>query len=880
MLDFLLRCLVRFLLWLRYRIIAKGMDEVAARGTSGIFFFPNHPALMDPVILLATLHRRFRPHAIADQEEIDRFFIRFLARRAGVLPMPSIARHGRTAREAILRTLSAAAERVRQGENLVLYPAGHLQHSAREDLRGNSGVETLLRAAPEVRVVLLRTRGLWGSGFSWAKGRPPSVKATLKSGIAGLLLSGLFFAPRRRVTIEFVEPADFPRTGDRDEINRYLERFYNAELPRNTFVPYSFWRGTRPVHLPEPQTARFRGGARAVPPATRQAVLEHLAALSGSAQVRDDAHLARDLGLDSLARADLLAWLEDEFGFPQGDADALNTVSDVMLAACGETATSQLTEIKPVPRRWFAGMPDPTPLTPTEGRTVAEAFLRQARQSPGRAIIADQLSGVRTFRQLVLGILVLKPRLEALEGERLGLLLPASVAADVTYLATVFSGKTPVMLNWTLGARNLVHCLQVAGVRHIVTLRGLVSRLQAQDNDLSPLADRFVFLEDVAKSVPPWTKLSAYVRSRLCWRSLDMAKTSDTAAILFTSGSETFPKAVPLTHDNVLSNVRDVFHLVPVERGDCLLGFLPPFHAFGLTVMLAPLCFGVQTAHHANPTEGATLAHLVEAYQASVVVGTPTFLGSILRAATPEMLSSLRLAIVGAEKCPEHVYDAFAQLCPSAVIIEGYGVTECSPIITVNDPREPRRGTIGRLLPSFERILTHPETGQPLDAPGTGLLHVRGPCVFGGYLGKDAPSPFVEVAGKTWYRTGDIVREDERGVMAFEGRLKRFVKRGGEMISLPAIEALVVECFGDATEGPPTVAIEATSSDTNPEIVLFTTRDLDRDAVNRRLREAGLSPLHNIRRIIRLDAIPLLGSGKTDYRALKARLAQEHPPGA
>ncbi len=351
MLDFLLRCLAKSLLWLRYRVRTKGLDAVAARGTSGIFFFPNHPALIDPVILISLLHKKFRAGAIAEQDEIDRFFMRFLARRAGVMPMPGIARHGQKARDGILRTLSAAAERVRQGENLVLYPAGHLQHSAREDLRGNSGVETLLRAAPDARVVLVRTRGLWGSGFSWARGKPPSVKATLKKGIAGLLLSGLFFAPRRLVTIEFVEPEDFPRAGGREEINRYLERCYNAELPRNTFVPYTFWRGTRPVHPPEPQIARLRSGARAVPPATRQAVLDHLAALAGAAQVGDDAHLARDLGLDSLARADLLAWLEAEFGFPQGDADALNTVSDVILAACGETATSQLTEVKPVPKR-------------------------------------------------------------------------------------------------------------------------------------------------------------------------------------------------------------------------------------------------------------------------------------------------------------------------------------------------------------------------------------------------------------------------------------------------------------------------------------------------------------------------------------------------
>jgi len=877
--EFLLRCLARVLLWLRYRVRVQGLDEVAARGTRGVVFLPNHPALIDPVILLTVLHRRFRPRAIADQDQVDRFFVRRVTTRLRVLPMPSIARYGHDARTAIRKTLADAAEAVRQGDNLVLYPAGHAQHSWLEDLRGNSGAETVLHAAPDARVVLVRTRGLWGSSFSWAGGQPPSVGSAMRRGGLRLLLSALIFAPRRRVTIELVEPQDLPRNAPRDALNDYLERFYNTGAQHNTYVPYTLWErgGTR--QRPEPELPHLHGNPQSAPAAVRAAVLQHLATLCGRGDIPPDAHLARDLGLDSLARAELLAWLEAEFGFPQGDADALNTVGDVVLAACGEAATSEVQELRPIPRRWFRGATATGPLTAPGGNTIAETFLCQTRRSPGKAIIADQISGTRSYRDLVASLLVLKPRLGGLEGERLGILLPASVAAAVTYLATVFAGKTPVMLNWTLGARNLLHCLAVADVRRIVTLKALVKRLQAQGNDLSALADRFVFLEEIAARIPLREKAVAFVRSRLGCAGLDACKVSDTAAILFTSGSETMPKAVPLTHANVLQNVRSVLQCVPLSRGDSLLAFLPPFHAFGITVgLLAPLCFGLRAVYHANPTDGASLARLIEAYRATLLIGTPTFLSGILRAATRQRLASLRLAIAGAEKCPDHVYDAFAQLCPGAALIEGYGVTECSPVIAASDPREPRRGAIGRLLPSFERLLTHPETGKPLDAPAQGVLHVRGPCVFGGYLGTDAPSPFVEIAGKTWYRTGDIVREDATGLMTFEGRLKRFVKRGGEMISLPAIEAVVGECFGAATEGAPTIAVEATPTDANPEIVLFTTRGLDRDAVNRRLREAGLSSLHNIRRVMTLDAIPLLGTGKTDYRALKAMLAPEPPP--
>jgi len=884
MVEFLLRCLARFLLWLRYRVRVRGLEEVAARGTRGIIFLPNHPALIDPIILVTLLHKRFRPRAVGDQDQIDRFFIRWLARRIGVLPMPSIALYGRQVREAIGRALAEAARLVNCGDNFVFYPAGHLKHSCVEDLRGNSGVETLLRGTPGARVVLVRMRGLWGSSFSWAKGRPPSVGQTLRKGALGVLLSGLFFAPRRDVTIEFAEPEDFPRGASRDELNRYLEEFYNADADRNSYVPYTIWERSGRVELPEPDATRFSGDLRSVPRTTRETVLKHLAELAGRAEIRDDEHLARDLGLDSLARTELLAWVEAEFGYPQGDADAVQTVSDVLLAACGEVATSEFAHLAPVPARWFDEVPGNPRVRPSEAATITEMFLGQARRAPGRLIIADQARGARSYRDIVLAVLVLKPELEKLEGERLGIMLPASVAAGVTFLAALFSGKTPVMVNWTLGARGVLQSLDLVGVRRILTARALVTRLQAQGSDFSSLKDRFVYLEDLAKGIGAIARLKAFLKSRLSWRSLDGARASQTAVVLFTSGSEAAPKAVPLTHANMLENLRGVFQLLPLSENERLVGFPPPFHAFGITITMLPaLCFGLRTVYHPNPTEGAVLARLIEAYRVTVLTATPTFLRGILRSAVPGELASLRLAITGAEKCPEQVYDGFAQRCPRATLMEAYGTTECSPLITLNEPHAPKRGAIGKLLPALERLLVDPETGRLLEPPATGLLLVRGPSVFAGYLNYDGPSPFVEIAGRTWYRTGDIVSEDADGVLTFRGRLKRFVKRGGEMISLPAIESLLKDQFTEPStslgpgpaEDAPTLAVEATASEADPELVLFTTKELEREAVNRRLRDAGLSPLHNIRRVVRLDSIPVLGTGKTDYRALKSLLADK-----
>jgi long-chain-fatty-acid--[acyl-carrier-protein] ligase len=871
--DVLLRHTARLLLALRYRVRVTGLDAVAQRGTSGILFLPNHPALIDPFIVLATLHKRFRPRSIADQDQIDRPVIRWMARQIGARPIPSVARHGAEARPKIQQALHECIEDLRRGENLLLYPAGRAYHQRYEDLRGNSAVHTVLQALSDVRVVLIRQRGLWGSAFSRAGGREPHVGQILKKGALALLASGVFFAPRRDVSLELVEPDDFPRNGSREEINRYLEDFYNQDAPPNLYVPYTPWERGGKTRRPEPQRPAIRGNLDTVPPATRELVIQQLREMTGRTEIRDDKHLARDLGLDSLARVELVTWLEGEFGFAQGDAEALQTVGHVLLAACGETVSTGPGELRPIPHEWFEETADNAPLRMPEGETIPEAFLAQARQWPKRVVAADQVRGASTFRDLVTAILVLKPHLEMLGGERLGIMLPAGVTADTLYLATLFAGKTPVMVNWTVGRRHMSHSLDLVGVRQIVTAKALTSRLEARGVDFGPLAERFVFLEDVAEQIPFHAKLAAAIRSRLSWAPLRKARPPQTAVILFTSGSEALPKAVPLTHENLLANLRDVTAVLSLRENDRLLGFLPPFHAFGITCgVLTALCLGLRTVHHANPTQAATLAALAEAYNTTMLIGTPTFLSSLARAATERQLATIRLIVTGAEKCPDRVYAALAERCPDATVLEGYGVTECSPIISVNDDAAPVPGTIGRVLPGLDRAIVSPESGEPVGTGETGLLLVRGPSVFDGYLHHDGPSPFVEHAGETWYSTGDLVSEDDNGVLTFRGRLKRFIKLGGEMISLPAIETVLSRHYETEPDAERSIAVVAIETEGRPETVLCTTRPLDRLEVNRTLKDAGLSPLHNIRRVVHVDSIPLLGSGKTDYRALKARL--------
>jgi len=872
MLNFVLATITKWLLSLRYNISISGIEAVAAKGTGGILFLPNHPALIDPIILCAHLHGRFAPRAIGDKDQVDRPVIRWLARRTGVRTIGGMAKYGSSARSEIEKVLDQSIEGLKHGENLLLWLAGRCTQSYLENLSGNSSVERVLRQFPQVRVVLIRITGLWGSGFSWARGYEPKVAKVLRKGFISLLLSGIFFAPRRKVTIEFYEPADLPRDADRNTLNRFLERYYNANAQHNTYVPYTPWEKTGPVKLPEPTPAKLQPAGPSAPPATRRMVLDYLSNLTGISELQDSAHLGIDLGMDSLGRMDLVAWLEEEFGFPQADIDAMQTVGDVMLAACGDFVYTDPKTLKPISPHWFKDTGDKK-LTMPAGESVAQLFLKQAKCSPSKIIIADQVSGEKSYRDLVIACLLLKPIIENLSGDCVGIMLPASVAADIFYLATLFAGKTPVMVNWTLGPRNLTESLKLVNVRHILTSEALVNKIASQGTDLSALNDRFIFAEVLARSISRFAKFRAYLAGYISWAPLRNAKLSSTAAILFTSGSETLPKAVPLTHSNLLANLRDVFRVITIRQTDRLIGILPPFHSFGLTGnMLFPLCGGIPTVYHPDPADAGTRACLIEAYRATILIGTPTFLNGIIRASAAGQLSTLRLVVTGAEKCSEKIYAALKEHCSNAVILEGYGVTECSPIISLNDENDPRPFTIGKVLPSLEYLLVAPETGEPLARTGTGILLVQGPSVFGGYLNYEGQSPFVEARAKQWYSTGDLVSIDEHGVLTFRGRLKRFVKLGGEMISLPAIEAVLQARYAFDTDEGPVLAVEATADEQHPELVLFTTHRIDRESANRCIRDAGLSGLHNIRRIIKLEEIPLLGTGKTDYRALKANL--------
>ena len=920
------RCLLR----LRYRVQVSGADEVKRHGRRGILFLPNHPALIDPVILTAWLHGPFGTRPLALENQIDHPVIRTLAGWIGVLPIPDPAKIDRDSAPKTQAAITLCIEALKQGQNVLLYPAGRLMRQKFETLGAVSAAHRILSELPQVRVVLVRTSGLWGSSSSWGAGAPPRLKRSLWGHICPLLASGIFFAPKRRVRVELVEPTDLPRHADRVQLNAYLDQFYRQSAHPALAVPYSIWEGWTARCRPRPPSAphgldpaaptptgappapeppatisaspgRKNGHARLraasptpVPAATRRIVLEYLQEATGRTELQESQELARDLGLDSLAVTEIILWLQREFAVTVPNVEAVRTVGDIMLAAVNRLAAeAHDVEVPTPPAAWFkSNITPPTRSGPRDrgetkkhpraripqGATIGQVFLEQARLHPGKVIVADLQRGIRTYRDLLTAIFILRPRLAALEGRYVGILLPASVAADTVFLAALFAGKTPVMVNWTAGPRYIRHSLELLGVRQVLTAEVLLRRLAAQGTDLTSLRECLVTLEKFAGAVSWWEKVCAAIRARWPAGKFETGNPSDSAVVLFTSGSEALPKAVPLTHTNLLTNARDALSCFAIYENDCFLGMLPPFHSFGLTgTMLLPLLSGVKVVHHPNPNEVTTLARIIQNYRVSILLGTPTFLNNIVRGAAGSDLSSVRLGVTGAEKCPPDVYEALQNSCPHATILEGYGITECSPIVSVTREDDPRTGTIGPPLPSVETRLVDPETGQPI-APGqTGMLLVRGPSIFTEYLNHRGPSPFTTFNGQTWYRTGDLVKADAAGHLTFIGRLKRFVKIGGEMVSLPAIEDVLLPVFALPADTAPCLAVISTGREDQPELVLFTIRPLSRQRVNEVINAAGLSGLHHIRMVREISEIPLLGTGKVDYQALARLLAASSP---
>lgn len=954
---------------------------------------PNHPAMIDPFIIMSYIMKRFQIRPVATAQQVKRSPRMFGAVDTLVVPdfdlgVNSYQKH------CMEKVYGLTLEALESGDSVLLYPAGRLMRDGTpfSEIGASAAFEIISRRRSEKpwRVVLVSTHGLWGSRFSFAYNRKktPDFFGGLRSGICDLLCNLILFMPKRVIDIH-MECVDITLlVKDKHGLNACLHQWYEVNHGGEKLIKpgdngYVKGKGLVPrkccssESIMEPDAGASDRVAEIgeVDPKVAASVQASLAKHLGVPveKVGLDQDLSYDLGMDSIQLGELLGWLDLEFDAQDVEVSELSNVASVVCIATGQRSTH-----KPLggarttsPKGWDdAGTQRQTLLKELKSQNVPSAFVYNAKRMGSAVAVGDSGSGAVTYsRALVAAMLFadfLRAHPERVAEDRIGLMMPAAAGAGIIVMGILMAGLTPVMVNWTVGRASLEHVIKTTGITTVITARALLEKV-GPEVDLSSLLEidgMLLFVEDLKANkfggFGGLRKATAMLRSKKSATALDRCYGLDKispakeAVVLFTSGSESLPKGVQLTHRNILSNIGGMLEIAEARTTDCLFGVLPPFHSFGFTVTtVGPLVSGVKAAYYRNPTEYRRIAHEIQRFKPTIFLGTPTFVNGVLQAAQVELkrkssrsipsvaiqigkassnkvvpvapdvplespwpTCSLRLLITGAEKTPADLFRLAATHEPELQIVEGYGITETGPVLTSNLPDRPPAGvgwairdtrlalleTEAYLNKTYE-VVASCHNGRVEGQVGKrGVIAAHGPGVFGdptaspqrGYLGisLSEKNPFVNINGKWWYDTGDLGFFDKDGALHLAGRLKRFVKVAGEMISLPALEGALksyaqqdgIRPWQDGESGP-VLAVEAYEADgQRPILGLIAATPISLDEANQRLQAAGMPKIAKLTvsvdvsdafdsRWAEQGTVPLLGTGKTDYVSIKKALA-------
>jgi acyl-[acyl-carrier-protein]-phospholipid O-acyltransferase/long-chain-fatty-acid--[acyl-carrier-protein] ligase len=505
------------------------------------------------------------------------------------------------------------------------------------------------------------------------------------------------------------------------------------------------------------------------------------------------------------------------------------------------------------------------PLDPKAGEESLFDALIAAREKYGdKEILEDQDRKPLTYTGLIRAAFVLGRKVAAMTApaERVGILLPSSMGVVVTFYGLHAHGRVPVMINFTAGERNIKAAIAAAGVKKVLTAKRFIQQAKLEELVAQiEAAAEVVWLDDVRASIGLPDKLYGLMAGVMPRRFRTKTEPDAPGVVLFTSGSFGAPKGVVLSQSNLVANCRQVAQHIELKPEWVMFNPLPTFHCFGLTGgVLLPLLQGMKAFQYPSPLHAKQIVELLPQVKASILFATDTFLNQYARVAAPDDFDSLEFVVAGAERVREETHHLFNTRFHGLKLLEGYGATEAAPVVAVNHPDRNRPGTVGQILPGMEWRL------DPV--PGIdegGRLYLRGPNVMEGYLSAADPMAIEPLEGG-WHDTGDIVSVDDEGYVSILGRVKRFAKIGGEMVSLTAVEGLASAVWPDARHA----VVSVPDSRKGEKLVLVTDRkDADIARLAEWAREHGAPELAVPKKIVRVGEVPVLGTGKTDYVAIQ-----------
>ncbi len=489
-------------------------------------------------------------------------------------------------------------------------------------------------------------------------------------------------------------------------------------------------------------------------------------------------------------------------------------------------------------------------------------FVKIAKRYGQKLAFIDRTSDKKlTYTKSLIASIIISEKIRKHDEGFIGVMIPTSAGCALTVLGTLMSGKTPVMINYSTGAAyNAIYAQKKCNFKTIITSKALLEKINC------PVVEGMVFIEDLMETITIRDKLRAAIIAKLplplLSRMVHAGHEDDNLVILLTSGSEKDPRAVQLTHRNISSNIRSFSRVMKMYDSDVMLANLPYFHVFGLTVNLwTPLYFGMTIVTYANPLDYKMICTVLREEQPTVMVGTPSFLSGYLRKSDRDDFKSVRLIVSGADKCPDALRKEFLEK-HGITLYEGYGATETSPVISTNTPEYNKPGSVGKVLPGVRVRIENYESGKECRAGEVGRILVEGDLVMKGYL-----DDFEETSMRIrhgWYDTGDMGFLDKDGFLWHAGRLKRFVKIGGEMVSLVKVEDVLQKLL---PEGVFCSVVEIPDALKGVRIIAAVTQKVDEKKILMQMSEQ-LPNISLPKQFIVIEEFPRMGSGKTDFRGV------------